>query len=157
MWWHWKKTLPPHGSTSSHRNQVLLPHTLTRGLHVGHCLHHLFSLPVPTSTTPFRGAQAIFRAQPFHVQYPTFSTTLTLHTYSPMKMEQTECSETLPFKLQTPGITQKKAHDHHSSYQDLWFLLSVSRAAARLCPLKSTLLAKRRFKRGYYMYRQGLK
>jgi hypothetical protein len=25
-----------------------------------------------------------------------------LHTYSPMKMEQTQCSETLAFKLQTP-------------------------------------------------------
>jgi hypothetical protein len=25
-----------------------------------------------------------------------------LHTYSLMKMEQTECSETLAFKLQTP-------------------------------------------------------
>jgi hypothetical protein len=37
----------------------------------------------------FRGAQAIFRAKPFHVQYPTFSTAVTLHTYSPMKMEQT--------------------------------------------------------------------
>jgi hypothetical protein len=56
----------------------------------------------PTLTT-FRGAQAIFRAKPFHVQYPTFSTAVTLHTSSPMKMEQTECSETLAFKLQTPG------------------------------------------------------
>jgi hypothetical protein len=32
---------------------------------------------------------------------PTFQNTLpVVHTYPPMKMEQTECSETLPFKLQ---------------------------------------------------------
>jgi hypothetical protein len=62
-----------------------------------------FSPPAPTPTTSSRGAQAIFRAKTFHVQYPTFSTAVTLHTYSPVKMEQTECSETLAFKLQTPG------------------------------------------------------
>jgi hypothetical protein len=56
-----------------------------------------------TSTTcflylfPARGAQTIFRAIPF-TYIPQ-----SLHTYSPMKMEQTECSETLAFKLQTPG------------------------------------------------------
>jgi hypothetical protein len=26
-----------------------------------------------------------------------------LHTYLPMKMEETECSETLAYKIQTPG------------------------------------------------------
>jgi hypothetical protein len=56
-----------------------------------------------TPTTSFRGAQAIFRAKLFPVQYPTFSTAVTLHTYSPMTIGQTECSETLAFKLQTPG------------------------------------------------------
>jgi hypothetical protein len=38
-------------------------------------------------------------AKLFHVQYPTISTTVTLHTYLPMKMEQ--CSEMLAFKLDT--------------------------------------------------------
>jgi hypothetical protein len=38
----------------------------------------------------------------FPYKYPTFSTPVTLHTYLPMKMEQTECSETLAFKQQTP-------------------------------------------------------
>jgi len=28
-----------------------------------------------------------------------------------MKMEQTECSETSAYKLQTPGITQKKTYN----------------------------------------------
>jgi hypothetical protein len=79
----------PHGSPSLRRNRALLPHTLTPGLYVGHCLHNLFSLPVSTPTTSFRGAQAIFRAKRFPVLHPTFSTAVTLHTYSPMKMEQT--------------------------------------------------------------------
>jgi hypothetical protein len=46
-------------------------------------------------------AQASFRDKNFPVYYPTFPTPVTLHTYSPMKMEQTGCSETLAFKLQT--------------------------------------------------------
>jgi hypothetical protein len=50
----------------------------------------------------FRLAQAIFRAKPFPYKYPTFSTPVTLHTYPPMKMEQTQCSEMLALKLQTP-------------------------------------------------------
>ena len=33
-----------------------------------------------------------------------FSTTVILHTYPPMKMEETECFETLAYKIQTPGI-----------------------------------------------------
>jgi hypothetical protein len=45
-----------------------------------------------------RVAQAIFRAKPFHVLYPTFSTAFIRYTYSPMKTEQTESSETLVFK-----------------------------------------------------------
>jgi hypothetical protein len=44
-----------------------------------------------------------YPAKAFHVQNPTFSTAVTLYTQSPMKMEQTERSETLAFKLQTPG------------------------------------------------------
>jgi len=34
---------------------------------------------------------------------PKFSTTVILHNYQPMKMEQTECSETSVYKIQTPG------------------------------------------------------
>jgi hypothetical protein len=59
--------LYPHGSPSSPHNRALLPHALTRGLYVGHCLHNLFSVPATIPTHSFRGAQAIFRAKPFHV------------------------------------------------------------------------------------------
>jgi hypothetical protein len=43
-----------------------------------------------------------FPNQHFLYKYPAFSSPVTLHTYSPMHMEQTVCSEKLPFKLQTP-------------------------------------------------------
>jgi len=34
---------------------------------------------------------------------PTFSTPVILHTYPPVKMEHTECSETSAYKIQMPG------------------------------------------------------
>jgi hypothetical protein len=37
-----------------------------------------------------------------------------VHTYSPMKMEQTECSETLTFKLQTPGNNPEESIRHYN-------------------------------------------
>jgi len=33
----------------------------------------------------------------------TFSNLVILHTYPPIKMEQTECSETLAYKIKMPG------------------------------------------------------
>jgi hypothetical protein len=50
-----------------------------------------------------RRCSGYFSSQTFHVQYPTFSTAVTLHIYPLTKMEQTGCSETLAFKLQMPG------------------------------------------------------
>ena len=38
-----------------------------------------------------------------HINNPTFSKLVILHTYPPMTMEQTECSETSAYKIQTPG------------------------------------------------------
>jgi hypothetical protein len=64
-------------------------------------------------------AQAIFQAKPFHVQYPTLSTPVTLHTYSPMKMEHTQCSETLAFKLQTPGNNPEESIRHSKQGESL--------------------------------------
>jgi hypothetical protein len=37
------------------------------------------------------------------INTPTFSNLVIIHTYPPMKMEQTECSETSEYKIQTPG------------------------------------------------------
>jgi hypothetical protein len=38
-----------------------------------------------------------------HINTPTFSNPVILHTYPPMKMEETECSETSAYKIQMPG------------------------------------------------------
>jgi hypothetical protein len=37
-----------------------------------------------------------------------------------MKMEQTECSETSAYKIQMPGITQKKAYNIQNTEKVLW-------------------------------------
>jgi len=39
---------------------------------------------------------------------PTFRNTHSTRTYLPMKMEQTECSETSAYKIQTPGELPKR-------------------------------------------------
>ena len=44
-----------------------------------------------------------FRAKPFPYKHPNIVYPVILHTYPPMKMEQTERSETLAYKIQTPG------------------------------------------------------
>jgi hypothetical protein len=48
-------------------------------------------------------AQDIFEPNLFPYKYSKFSNLVILHTYPPMKMEQTECSETSAYKIQTPG------------------------------------------------------
>jgi hypothetical protein len=101
--------LTPIGSPSSPRNQALLPHTLPCGLSSSHFLHNLFSVSALTPITSFRWTQDIFRAKSFHLQYPTLSTTGTLHTYSPMQMEQTDF-RTLAFKLQMPWNNPEHKH-----------------------------------------------
>jgi hypothetical protein len=47
-----------------------------------------------------------------HINTPTFPTPVILHTYPPMKMGQTGCSETLAFKLQTPGNNPEESVRH---------------------------------------------
>jgi hypothetical protein len=42
-----------------------------------------------------------------------------LHTYPPMKMEQTECSETLAYKIQTPGNYPEESIQHSEHGQSL--------------------------------------
>ena len=41
-----------------------------------------------------------------------FSNPVILHTYPPMKMEQTECSETSAYKIQTPGNCPEESIQH---------------------------------------------
>jgi len=60
----------------------------------------LYSDPPPTLSPSFLFAQAIFEPTPFPYKY---SDIFILHTYPPMKMEQTECSATSAYKFQEQG------------------------------------------------------
>jgi hypothetical protein len=100
---------PPHPTTE--------PYSLT----------HLpvASMWVIAPTTSFRGARAIFQAKPFHVLYPTFSTAVAHHTYLLLEMEQTECSETLAFKLQMLGNNPEESilHKHLCFFVSFYVIL----------------------------------
>ena len=68
-------------------------------------LHNLFQyldLPLPCHP-PFYWLRLFSSQTLFRINTPTFSTPVILHTYLPMKMEQTECSETSAYKIQTLG------------------------------------------------------
>ena len=46
----------------------------------------------------------LFSSRTFsRINTPTFSNLVILHTYPPMNMEKTECSETSAYKIQTTG------------------------------------------------------
>jgi hypothetical protein len=44
---------------------------------------------------------------------------VTLHTFPPMKMEQTECSETLAYKIQTPSNHPEESIQHSEHGESL--------------------------------------
>jgi len=77
-------------------------------------LHSLFlysGLPLPCH--PPSNRLRLFSSQTFsHINTPTFSTLAILHSYPPMKMEQTGCSETLAYKIQTPGNYTEESIQH---------------------------------------------
>jgi len=68
-------------------------------------LHNLFlfsDLPLPCHPPPYW--LRLFSSQTFsHINTPTFSNLAILHTYLPMKMEQTECSKMSAHNIQMPG------------------------------------------------------
>jgi hypothetical protein len=53
-----------------------------------------------------------FLAKFSHINNPTFSNLVTLHTYPSMEMEQTEFSETSAYKIQTPGNNTEESIQH---------------------------------------------
>ena len=55
----------------------------------------------------------LFSSQTFpRINTPSFSNLVILYTYSPMKMEQTECSETSAYNIQMPGNYPKENIQH---------------------------------------------
>jgi len=74
------------------------------------CADVLWPLPYPVTHLP--NGKANFEPNPFSYNTLTFLNLIySSHNYMPMNMEQTECSETSAHKIQTPGITQKKAYN----------------------------------------------
>ena len=62
----------------------------------------------------------LFLSQTFsRINTPTFSYLLTLHTYPPMKMEKTECSETSAYKIQTPENNPEESTQHSEQGESL--------------------------------------
>jgi hypothetical protein len=93
-----------------------------------------------------------FSSQTFsHINSPTFSTPVTLHTYPPMKMEQTQCSEKLAFKIQTPGN-----HPEESIRYSFQSLRKV-RLPAHLLSLNSYLLNCNRPRYSYQISPKSVK
>jgi len=77
-------------------------------------IHNLFlySDPPPPFHRPSNWLR-LFLSQTFsHKNTPTFSTRVILHTYPPTEMEQTECSETLAYKIQMPGNYPEDSIQH---------------------------------------------
>jgi hypothetical protein len=60
-----------------------------------------------------RGRSLAFKPNPFPVIHQHSSNLVhSTHTYLPVKMEQTECSETSAYKLQTPWNYPKESIQH---------------------------------------------
>jgi len=84
-------------------------------------LHNLFlhsdpPLPCHTPSDWLR----LFSSQTFScINTPTFSNLVILHIYPPMKMEQTVCSETSAYKIQTPGNYPEESIQHSEHGESL--------------------------------------
>ena len=66
------------------------------------------TLPYPNTHPPNGSCYFEPNLFPYHFLFLVHST----HIYLPMKMEQTECSETSAYKLQTPGNYPKENIQH---------------------------------------------
>jgi len=64
-------------------------------------------------------AQAIFKPNLFPYKYPNILYPVILHTYPPLKMEQTGCSETFAYKIQTPGNYPEESTRHSEHGESL--------------------------------------
>jgi len=84
-------------------------------------LHNLFLyLDPPLPCHPPSYWLRLFSSQTFsHINTPTFLNTVILYTYPPMKMEQTECSETSAYKIQTLGNYPEESIQHSEHGESL--------------------------------------
>jgi len=84
-------------------------------------LHNLFLYSDPPLLChPSSYWLRLFSSQTFsHINTPTFSNPVILHTYPPMKMEQIECSEMTAYKIQTQGNYPEESIQHSEHGESL--------------------------------------
>jgi hypothetical protein len=61
---------------------------------------------------------------------------IVIRTYLPMKMEQTECSETLAYKIQTPGNYQEENKQHTVLFETR----KATKCSKNLCKIECIIL-----------------
>jgi hypothetical protein len=64
-------------------------------------------------------AQAIFKPDLFPYKYPNISQIHLIHTYLPVKMEQTESSKMLAYKIQMTGNYPEESMQHSEHGESL--------------------------------------
>ena len=81
----------------------------------------LYSDPPPYSVPPVLMAQNIYKPNLYPYNNPNIALRLdhSTRTYLPMKMEQTECSETPAYKFQKPGNHPKESIQHSVNGESL--------------------------------------
>jgi len=101
-----------HGSS---RWAPYLIHIPAHGLHVGCYPPQPVSVLEPSTTLSptFLFWLRLFLSQTFsRINTPAFSNLVILHIYPPMKMEQTQCSETSAYEIQMPGNYPEESMQH---------------------------------------------
>jgi hypothetical protein len=75
--------------------------------------------PTPNPSSFFLLAQVNFEPKFFPYGYPSNSIIWSFYIYLPMKMEQTECSETSAYKIQKPGNYPEEKIQHTKHGENL--------------------------------------
>ena len=86
----------------------------------------------------------LFSSQTFsHINTPTFSNPVILHTYPPTKLEGTERSETSAYKIQTPGNYPEESVQHSEHGKSLKSrIMQYATKCLQMCPLLAYLLGR---------------
>jgi len=87
---------------------------------VGRCPPQPVSLlePAPTLSPPIRLAQAIFEPNLFPYKYPNILNP-NYSSFLPIYEDGTECSETLAYRIQTPGKYPEESIQHSKHDESL--------------------------------------
>ena len=79
----------------------------------------LFNRTYPYFVTLLTIGSGYYRAKTSPVGYPNYSQIQSFYTYLPMNMEQTRCSETSAYKIQTPGNYPEENIQHREKGKSL--------------------------------------